>query len=197
MIANYLRKHSLQPRQATQNRHRAPRLRHAKAKTDCGRAVGPFAHSCDLAGSTGLRSRDIQEPMQRPCPAQVPPPLLHMCSPAMWCKPAGSSESLALLNCCSSFALPGFSGTCLHVPATLTWCQQDSPLSPRSPGSSSYLCNCQADLLRAIWLPMTSLCSFLILISWGVLKSKAKSRQKHMPDSQPSNINLATQTPKF
>lgn len=73
MIANYLRKYSLQPRQAMQNRHRVPRLRHTKAKTDCGRAVGPFAHSCDLAGSTGLRSRDIQEPMQRLLPCSGAP----------------------------------------------------------------------------------------------------------------------------
>ena len=150
-IANYLRKRSLQPRHATRNHHRAPRLGHAKARTDCGRAMGPFACCRDLAGSIGLGSQDIQEPMQRPCSALVSPPLLCMSSPAMRHKTAGGSESLALLNCCSSFALPGFSGACLCVPASLTWCQLDSPLSPRSPGSSSYLCICQADSPRAIW----------------------------------------------
>lgn len=44
---------------------------------------------------------------------------------------------------------------------------------------------------------MTSWIPLLLSYTWGVLKYKAKARQKHMPASQPSNLNLTTQTSKF
>lgn len=104
-----------------------------------------------------------------PWSALVSPAFFFTGNLAMQYKPAGGSKSLASLNCCPFFVLSGSSGACLHVPAFLT------SLALLAPPAARMICLEQS---ASLWL-LGSLCSFPILMTWGLLKPEAKSRQKH------------------
>lgn len=169
MTANYCRKYSLQSTQVKWNHHCIPRLGHIKARTDWKSYGTTFLLSWAGGEHQTAPKTSLHEITQRSCSALVSPTFLFTGNLAMQYKPAGGSKSLASLKCCPFFALSGSSGACLHAPAFLT------SLALLAPPAARMICLEQS---ASLWL-LGSLCSFPILMTWGLLKPEAKSRQKH------------------
>lgn len=142
-----------------------------------GRALGPFFCCHELLGSIRLGSQDL--PPGDYTEILVSPAFLFTSSLAMQHKPDGGSESLAFLNCCPFFVLPGFSGAsaCVFLHPWHSWLLQ-------LPGftQSNLVTQICTDLAQiqicleqsgSLWL-LGSLCSFPILMTWALWKTQSK-----------------------